>query len=401
MEPCRDVKEDDVIAATEGALARASGLAVNLSCLETIRGDRRRHLIIRATATFSDGSRQRIIIKVTRSKDYDPRVDNALQKFGLLREWASTALLKPWADNGMRVSQFLGGDVDLGFMITRDFGADVTSLVGPLMGDKPCEAREAILAYATALGDLHATTVGCEDSYYDIVRATFPHDGAKTDHLAVLTRSMDTVQRALGGAFDKAELAAIATKLDRSGPWQTLVHGDLCPDNILFRGGKAFLIDFESGQPGHALLDAAYLRLGFPTCWCAGRLPMDVARDAETAYLNAFKTSAAIDIDDAGYRLDLAHICAAHMLKRTAGLLGKALVADEDWGIASVRERILWWLTSSSLTMEDAKVLPGLQALVDRWIDDLKRRWVSSTMLGYYPAFETASLKDTSPRDRS
>ncbi|MEM9441930.1 MAG: phosphotransferase [Pseudomonadota bacterium] len=397
MESWRDVKEDDVIAATESALARTSGLAVNLSCLETISGDRRRHLIIRATATFSDGSAERIIIKVTRSKDYDPRADNALQKSGLLREWTSTALLKPWADTGMRVSQFLGGDVDLGLMITRDLGADVTSLVGPLMGDKPSEAHEAILAYARALGDLHARTAGCEDSYNDIARATFPHDSAKTDHLAALTRSMDTVQHALGGTFNKAELVAIAAKLNRSGPWQTLVHGDLCPDNVLFRGGHAFLIDFESGQPGHALLDATYLRMGFPTCWCAGRLPMDVAKDAETAYLNAFRMSD--DIDDAGYRLELAHICAAHMLKRTAGLLEEAIVADQDWGIASVRERILWWLTSSSLAMEDAKVLPGLQALVNNWIDDLKCRWVSSTMLGYYPAFEAASLKDASPRD--
>ena len=58
---------------------------------------------------------------------------------------------------------------------------------------------------------------------------------------------------------------------------QALVHGDPCPDNVLFAAdGRAVLIDFEFARPSHALFDAAYWRMGFPTCWCAGTIPTEV-----------------------------------------------------------------------------------------------------------------------------
>ena len=44
------------------------------------------------------------------------------------------------------------------------------------------------------------------------------------------------------------------------------------------------LFDFEMAGLGSVALDAAYLKAPFPSCWCFGRLPGDVADAAMTAY---------------------------------------------------------------------------------------------------------------------
>ena len=373
-------------------LTRASGAAVDVSHVETISDDRRRNLVIRAIAAYSDSSKHPIIVKVTRSAAYDPTSKNALRKSGLLREWAATVLLKQWADDGMLVSQFLGGDTGLGLIVTRDLGSNLPSLVVPLMGDKPGDAEKAVLEYATALGNLHAKTNGCHEAYHQIVQSAFPHETSADDNLSALTKSVEVIQSALGGTSDKAELAAIAQKLDRPGQWQVLVHGDLCPDNVLFSGERACLIDFESARPGHALLDASNLWMGFPSCWCAGRLPEALGRQAEQTYLRALNTMGHFSFVEPSYQLELAHICAAQMLKRTADFLNEALASDWNWGIATARDRILWWLRSSSNVMGQAQALPGLNALAKSWAEDLEDRWVSSEVLSCYPALENAGI---------
>lgn len=391
MEQYRNLDDEEIIIAATKVLARTPGDSVLVSRVDTISNDRRRNLVLRAIARRSDGSEEPIIIKVTRFEAYDPAASNVLHTSGLVREWAATALLKQQANAGMLVSRFLGGDADIGLIILQDLGSELPTLVEPLMGARACVAEKAIQEYATALGNLHAQTAGCEDTYDQIVQTAFPHAAtAKESHLSTLTRSMESIRRVLGGAFDKTELTAIAEKLDRPRQWQALVHGDLCPDNVLFREGRACLIDFEFAQPGHALLDAAYLWMGFPTCWCAGRLTESLARQAEQVYLETLRASDRFSFDESSYQLDLAHICAAQMLGRTARFLDKAIASDEEWGIASVRDRVLWWLRSSCIAMDEAQVLPSLNALAEGWIEDLQGRWISSDFLGYYPAFQNS-----------
>ncbi|MGI9486198.1 MAG: phosphotransferase [Geminicoccaceae bacterium] len=384
----RDLDEDEVISTAGKALARSSSGAVSVSPVETISDIQRRNLVIRAVAAYSDGSKQPIIVKATRSAAYDPKAKDSLHTSGLFREWAATALLKPWADNGMLVSQFLAGDSELGLIVTHDLGSELPSLVEPLLGDKPSHAEKAILEYAAALGNLHAKTVGCNEAYNQIAQAAFPHEITKEDNLPILTKSMGVIQGALGGRSDKDEIAVIAESLDRPGQWQALVHGDLCPDNVLFKGDRACFIDFEAARPGHALLDTSYLWMGFPSCWCAGRLPEALSRQAEQAYLRALSTTCRTSFEEASYRLELAHICAAQMLRRIAGVLEEALVSNWEWGIAAVRSRILWGVRSACNVMSQAQTLPVLNVLAERWAEDLEDRWEQSEVLSYYPAFE-------------
>ena len=61
--------------------------------------------------------------------------------------------------------------------------------------------------------------------------------------------------------------------MENPGPFHAYIHGDPCPDNVFFIDGEMLLIDFEFGRFGHALRDALYGRMPFPTCWCCNRLP--------------------------------------------------------------------------------------------------------------------------------
>jgi hypothetical protein len=47
--------------------------------------------------------------------------------------------------------------------------------------------------------------------------------------------------------------------------------------NGLIVDGSMRLLDDEHTRPPHALLDGIDWQVGFPTCWCAGRVSAGVA----------------------------------------------------------------------------------------------------------------------------
>ena len=68
-----------------------------------------------------------------------------------------------------------------------------------------------------------------------------------------------------------------------------LTPGDTCPDNNVLTEAGVVLFDFEAAAIRHLAWDAAYLRVPWPSCWCAWRLPEDVARRpvAEAAWVRS------------------------------------------------------------------------------------------------------------------
>lgn len=70
-----------------------------------------------------------------------------------------------------------------------------------------------------------------------------------------------------------------------------LLHGDPCPDNALHTQGGIRFVDFEQAALGDGLVELAYLRIGFPTCWCVTATPVPLLRQAEQAYRAAWRTA--------------------------------------------------------------------------------------------------------------
>jgi len=128
-----------------------------------------------------------------------------------------------------------------------------------------------------------------------------------------------------------------------------LLHGDPCPDNALHTRDGVRFVDFEQAAIGDGLVELAYLRIGFPTCWCVTSTPEPLLLRAEQAYQAAWRTATGDEL-----RADVTDACIGWLLRGDA-LVERAerdttdhfaRMADTDWrwGTVSARERLVYRL---------------------------------------------------------
>jgi Phosphotransferase enzyme family len=376
-----------VISAAESALSSACGRPVKVQDTQVLSDEDRRNLIVRAEADYGNGRVKSLILKATRSPNYDPNAENVLETSGLIKEWVATAYLAARAPSFRHGSLLLAGVVPHGILIFEDLGSDLGSLVYPLLKGNADDAERALTSYALALAHLHASTVGCIEAHYETFESIFGTRRPRRLPESRVEKQADYVIQRLGGAPPAAELAQISHRLSDPGAWLALIHGDTCPDNALFVADQVRLIDYEFAKPSHALLDAIYWRIGFPTCWCAGRIPREIASRVEAVYRAEIGKTMPLARDDNAYCVELAFAAAIWLFRCLAGRLDKALEEDTKWGIASVRSRLLWYLEASAELFGAAEVLPGIRHTAEAWLAELQNRWSDTQTLGFYPAF--------------
>jgi hypothetical protein len=400
MTQYRAFTAEDAVRAAEAALSRSAGEDFTVNQLRDLGGDQRRNLILRASAIDSSGITTPIIIKATRAADYDPAAETVYQTSGLAKEWAAATLLARQSEKSGQRGTLLASDVTQGVLIFQDYGEDLAPLVKPLLHGTAEDAEQALTAYAIALAGLHAATMNCREDHARIVRSGFPTATLPPPGHGWIDREPRKVISLLGGTVPDDELALMAKRLEAPSPWLALVHRDPCPDNVLLTaGGTAKLVDFEFASPGHALLDAAYWRMGFPTCWCAGRVPDPVSERIDIAYRTALADSVPAAADRDLYQLECAIISAIWLFGSLAWLLEAALKEDTDWGIATMRSRILHYLTAAIQMTAGADVLPGTRQTAIAWLDDLRGRWWGCSPLALYPAFAVPTVQDGQTAD--
>jgi hypothetical protein len=387
MKGLRTLDIPDLVARAAAALSGASGGPVTLDHIEPLSNDQRRNFIARARATDGAGRVRPVIVKATRSPNYDPAADNALETSGLVREWVATAYIRDRAPSRGHGAALLAGDATHGLLIFEDLGSDLRSLVEPLLKGTAQEAERALGLYATALARLHADTADCRDAHQAVFGSIFGAGRPPRSPGRRVEAQADGVAAKLGGAAPASELALLSARLADPGPWQSLVHGDPCPDNALMVNGVIRLIDYEFAQPSHALLDGVYWRIGFPTCWCAGRAPIAVAQRVDDVYRTELAAAMPIARDATAYRTELAHVAAIWLFESLSWRLDAALADDATWGIWSVRGRLLWYLEAVIGMTASAGLLPGINATARGWLAELRRRWPEAEPLGLYPAF--------------
>ncbi|MGW5351321.1 aminoglycoside phosphotransferase family protein [Streptomyces sp. NPDC004031] len=153
--------------------------------------------------------------------------------------------------------------------------------------------------------------------------------------------------RALGadvlkGAADAME--QLVERLARLGG-SALLHGDPCPGNDLHTAAGVRFVDFEQASLGNGLTELAYLRIGFPTCWCVTAPPAATLGAAEAAYRTAWREATGGEPEG-----DLADACAGWLLRGDALVerarrdgtdhLREVVRRDWTWGTASARGRL-------------------------------------------------------------
>lgn len=228
-----------------------------------------------------------------------------------------------------------------------------------------------IVGYAEALARLHATT-GPQDAGL-LPRRQGP-DQTDVDAFLRLAEKLEVpVPPEVPG-----ELEDLAHRLGRA-PGHALLHGDPCPGNDLHTGDGVRFIDFEQASLGSGLTELAYLRIGFPTCWCVTAADEPLLTRAEEAYRAVWRTETGTEPDD-GLGHGLADACAGWLLqgdalvpraeRGTVDQLGRLPLRDWTWGTATARERLAHRLGVVGRLAAGHPALGGL----GRLSTDLRRR---------------------------
>jgi hypothetical protein len=205
-------------------------------------------------------------------------------------DWSALAFLSDAP--GAPVPRVLGGDWPRRLLVIEELPPG-RSLAESLLGDDPWAAGNDLVAYAEALARTHLWSLERLEEYKDARAARgladqplcgWAHTVDQENQAAftAVIRELGVADAGLQAELE-AELEALYDWLF-DGPFLGLVHGDPCPDNVRIVDGICRLFDFEVSGLGSIALDTTYLRAPFPSCWCFGALPSDVADRAASAY---------------------------------------------------------------------------------------------------------------------
>ncbi|MET9852438.1 phosphotransferase [Streptomyces sp. NPDC006450] len=234
------------------------------------------------------------------------------------------------------------------------------------------ETGDWMPAYAESLARLHSLT-GPADAGA-LPASSGPTAGDAESFLA-LARALDvpvpsTVPDELGG---------LLKRLDPT-PHHSLLHGDPCPGNDLRNADGIRFVDFERASLGNGLVELAYFRIGFPTCWCALSVTAAPLTEVEDVYRSTWRGLTGRDVPG-----DLADACAGWLIqgdalverahRGTADQLARVPVEDFEWGYVTARERLVHRLGVVAGMTRDHDHLHALGRLSSDLADRLLARW--------------------------
>ena len=172
------------------------------------------------------------------------------------------------------------------------------------------------------------------------------------------------------------------------GSFHAFIHSDPCPDNCLVSGQGFKLLDFEFGQFGFALWDGAYARSHFPTCWCVNRIPPQIVERVEIVYREQLIQGCPPAADDKQFGAAVVASCLCAVFMTLRGELPKLLEQDDEWGIATQRQRVLVRLKALSEATQRWNHSPALGTAAQQLAAALGQLWLNEMdEMPLYPAF--------------
>ncbi|MET0234464.1 MAG: hypothetical protein ABW224_07485 [Kibdelosporangium sp.] len=259
----------EAVTAAEAVLRRRYGAKIALAEPEDLGGSKL-STVVRVRVASSPFSLPRTLV-LKRYKQPTPSE-------AFVREAVSYQLFTALTADERMCPELYAHDGVAGVIVIEDLGRAPT-LADKLLGDDARGAERALLSWARSLGRLHATTAGREADFDALMRrlsaARVKGDPLAVNGPAAIERLPQLLEDVLGvqtpaHVFERAERTRwlLATSRHRA-----FSPSDLCPDNNLITSRGVRFLDFEGGCVRNIMLDAAYLRVPFPSCWCAFALP--------------------------------------------------------------------------------------------------------------------------------
>ncbi|MEU8899781.1 kinase [Nocardia sp. NPDC048505] len=173
-------------------------------------------------------------------------------------------------------------------LILSDLGEN-SLLTQQLQSGAEPATRNALMAFAQALGRMHAATVGREADFVALLRRVdVMHrvDGIAQQAETAISEVPGLLRRELGIEVpgEIAERIVRGNRLFSAGRFRAFSPSDLCPDNVILNEEGARFLDYEWGGFRDATLDIAYALVSAPGCLCDFELSRDRARQMVEAW---------------------------------------------------------------------------------------------------------------------
>lgn len=264
----------DTVGRAEAVLRRRTGVPVRLADAEDLGGSQR-SVVLRVKVVETPFGLPRTLV----IKHYGARGD-AQQPDPFAHEAASSLLATALCPEARVGPELIAHDATERILVLEDLGRGST-LTELLFGEDARAAERALLAWARALGRLHATMADREADFDALMRRL----GAKswTDPVAddmrhALRMLPALLDECVGLATPEPVTRHLAGATELFGPsrYRSFSPSDFCPDNGLITGAGVRFLDFEWGCMRDVALDAAYLQMPFPSSWCSYAMPPNV-----------------------------------------------------------------------------------------------------------------------------
>ena len=320
-------------------------------------------------------------------------------------DWAGLEFLTEIGGN--HAPKFLIGSVEYKFILIEDLGVAHPSLVGPLTRAASLfnlqEAKSALLSYVSRLGKMHADTAGKSEQFIAILKRVYPqalHYNYVTDLDAEII--LNHFKKFTGNETQELtqEIYSIIEFSQSKNEFTVFLHGDICPDNVYYQNNEMRFIDFEFGDFGNALIDATYLRMHMPSCWCSKAVPFSIVHEMEATYREELIKGVPSAADDVIFNKQLAYACAYWLIKTLKGLdefiahewicPSGPVDPDSQWepDKNAFRPRILSRLESFILCIKETDHLPNLKNSSIELLSYLRKIWPEAQNIDMYPVFK-------------
>ena len=319
----------------------------------------------------------------------------------LLNEWAALRFLEdlhtrpsvesPWP-------RLFAANEEHSLVIIDDLGRHPT-VEKMLQSNDRSGAAASLAALGSSLGAFHAaahTTAAEFPTVQSELGSTSPRSDSNFDVRNSddeFSDCFDVLGIAPHDGFWSAveELEAI---IHIPGDFHTLIHADAGPQNFLWTGSRALLIDYEFATFGHALLDVVSARLGFPHTTNGRTVPIQHVEEMEGQYRNAAaQKMRSVDSDTVfcdGIADACAHWALVRWIARWRRLFREPASKDQDVDKARSRAETFTVYRRFLTTAASSGRWEPIGRTVETYCDALQRRHPTLEATHPYPALTSA-----------
>ncbi|MGF6882492.1 hypothetical protein ABIA39_001434 [Nocardia sp. GAS34] len=283
----------EVVSAAQHLLTKRMGAPVKLSDPIELSGSGRTTVLRVRVAENAFSLPRTLIIKQLRGGAHDRRVGGlapgvASIDSAFLREAVSYQFTTALSSEHRPGAYLLAHNLAERLLILSDLGENA-SLTAVLQSGVEPSSRNALMAFAQAMGRMHAATVGREADFVALLRrvdVVHRIDGIAQQAEAAIGEVPGLLMRELGIEVpgEIAQRIVAGNRLFSAGRYRAFSPSDLCPDNVILNEQGARFLDYEWGGFRDATLDIAYALVSFPGCLCDVELSRERARQLVEAW---------------------------------------------------------------------------------------------------------------------